>query len=489
MRYRLKLINGLMCTAFLVVISVQVPALAKSAAATVDKSSTHRYMVILADMPLATYDGRVMSTPEMDDSKTQLSPTANNYTGSKKLDVRAPASVQYLHFLDDRFKAFKGEALLRLGREINPVYRYRNVLNGLAVDLTASEARILLELPMVTAVEQEKLHHIRTDAGPSWIGADKIHNGSTGHPATGGEGVIVGMIDTGINWDNPSFADPGQSGTGWNHVNPNGTQLGLCSDPEVMCNDKLVGVFDYIEDNPDTDFEEQNTKGKDIDGHGSHTSSTAAGNPLSFNYKGLPTNISGVAPNANIISYRVCFEGDPEDPEDDGGCSPTAAVKALDQAIVDDVDIINYSIGGNSYNPWLQSQSTFAFLNARAAGMFVAASAGNDGPNGGTIRSPANAPWVTSVGNASHDRVYGVALENLSGGDTAVPDDQIGTSLVGGLGVRKIVHAKDFGNAICGTGTAELAPDCSGNTGASNPFPANTFNGEIVVCDRGPMDE
>lgn len=485
MRYHLKLINILFYAAFLAVIFAPSFAQAKSAAASAEKSNTHRYIVILADMPLAIYDGRAIATSGMASSKTQLLPTAISLTGDEKLDVKAPASLEYLSFLEERFQSFKAEAELKLGRQINPVHIYRNVLNGLAVDLTVSEARAMLELPMVNAVEQEELQHIRTDAGPAWIGADKIHNGSTGHPATGGEGVIVGMIDTGINWDNPSFADPGQSGTGWNHVNPNGTQLGLCSDPEVMCNDKLIGVFDYVEDLPDTDFVEQSTKGKDIDGHGSHTSSTAAGNPLSFNYQGLPTNISGVAPNANIISYRICFEGDPDDPEDDGGCSPTAAVKALDQAIVDDVDIINYSIGGDSYNPWLQSQATFAFLNARAAGMFVATSAGNDGPNGGTIGAPANAPWVTSVGNASHDRVYGVALENLSGGDTAVPDDQVGTSLVGGLGVRKIVHAKDFGNAFCGTGTAELAPDCNGNTGASNPFAANTFNGEIVVCDRG----
>jgi len=485
MCYRLKLINGLVCAALLAVISVQVPALAKSAAATAVDSETNRYIVILVDMPLAIYDGRAIATSGMVSSKTQLLPTAISLTGDEKLDVRAPASLEYLSFLEERFQTFKHEAQLKLGRQINPVHIYRNVLNGLAVDLTDAEAGALLDLPMVTAVEQETLLHIQTDAGPTWLGADKIHNGSSGHPETGGEDVIVGVLDTGINWDHPSFEDPGQSGTGWNHVNPYGTQLGLCSDPEVLCNDKLIGVYDFVEDDPDTEWVEENTKGKDPHGHGSHTSSTAAGNRISFNFRGLPTSISGVAPNANIVSYRVCFEPDPNDPDAGGGCKGSVTIKALDQAVVDAIDVINYSAGGDPFDPWSQNGMSMAFLNARAAGIFVATSAGNSGPDAGTINSPANAPWITAVGNATHDRVYGVALENLSGGNTAVPDDLFGTSLVGGLGVRRIVHAKDFGNAFCGTGTAELGPNCSDNTGASNPFAANTFNGEIVVCDRG----
>ena len=108
------------------------------------------------------------------------------------------------------------------------------------------------------------------------------------------------------------------------------------------------------------------------------------------------------------------------------------------------------------------------------------------GTNAGTIGSPANAPWIIAVGNATHDRVFASAVENLSGGNTAPPSALIGASKTGGIGVRKIVHARDYGNALCGIGAPESGPDCASNTGASNPFAPGTFkNGEIVVCDRG----
>src|SRR5210317_294413 len=85
----------------------------------------------------------------------------------------------------------------------------------------------------------------------------------------------------------------------WDHENPYGTQLGLCSEPEVLCNDKLVGVYDLVVDNPNTDVVEETNQGKDNAGHGSHVASVVAGNPASVTINGIPTNMGGVAPNAN----------------------------------------------------------------------------------------------------------------------------------------------------------------------------------------------
>jgi subtilisin family serine protease len=481
-----RIFNGLIFTALVVLLSAQVSALAKnaSASATADRSEKQRYIVILDDLPLAAYDGRVMSTPEMDTQSTSLRPTANRFTSAKKLDVNSPDSKQYLQFLDERFKSFRGEALLRLGRQLKPIHRYRNATNGFAADLSSAEARALRDLSGVRAVMLDEIQHLETDSGPNWIGANKIYDGSAGVLATGGEGVIVGIIDSGVNWDHPSFRDPGETGTGFNHVNPWGSQRGLCSDAEVLCNDKLIGVHEFVEDDPNTEETEESNNGKDNAGHGSHVASIAAGNPANVTLNGLPAEIGGVAPNANIVSYRVCYIADAADPEDDG-CQTSAILSAIDQAIDDKVDVINYSIGSSAHDPWISSTSTFAFLNVRAAGIFVATSGGNSGPNAGSVGSPANAPWITAVGNATHDRVFASALENLSGGNTTPPVDLIGASFTDGIGVRQIVHARDFGNALCGTGDAESGPDCDSNTGASSPFAANTFNGEIVVCDRG----
>jgi len=484
MDYRMKVFNGLICTALLAVLAAQSPVFAKSTSAPADRGEKQRYIVILDDLPLAAYDGRIMSTPERATDSVRLQATAKKFTSARKLDVKSPGSQKYLQFLDERFESFRGEALLRLGRQLQPVHRYRNALNGFATELSAAEARALRDMPRVTSVQLDEIQHLETDSGPNWIGADKIYDGSAGVTPTGGQGIIVGVIDSGVNWDHPSFKDPGDDGSGFDHDNPWGEERGLCSDPDVLCNDKLVGVYEFVVDDPATDETEESNNGKDNAGHGSHVTSIAAGNPLPVTLNGLPAMIGGVAPNANIVTYRVCYIADPADPDDDG-CQGSAILSAIDQAITDQVDVLNYSIGSSVHDPWVTGTSTYAFLNARAAGIFVATSAGNAGPNSASIGSPANAPWITAAGNATHDRVFASALENLSGGDTTAPNDLIGASFTDGIGIRTIVHARDFGFPLCGIGEPELQPDCEGNTGATNPFEAGTFNGEIVVCDRG----
>jgi len=480
---RCKHLTGWLCALF-VLVATATAVHAKSAAQP-GADHTQRYIVIFRDLPLAAYDGRAMDTPERQNAVTRLAPTANRYTGARKLDVRTARSQAYLRFLDERFEAINGEAALRLGRRLKAIRRFRNASNGFAADLSAAEAAKLRLTPGVKAVIADEIRRPETDSGPNWIGAGKIHDGSAGVTATGGQGVVVGLIDFGVNWDHPSFADPGEGGgSGWDHVNPYGSQLGLCSDPEVKCNDKLVGVYDFIQDDPNTTKVEENTKGLDNNGHGTHVGSTAVGNPLNLTVSGEPLSIGGVAPNANLVSYRVCYIANANDPNDDG-CPTSAILQAIDQAITDQVDVINESLGSDASNPWAAGTDAQAFLNARAAGIFVATSAGNEGPNPSTIGSPANAPWITAVGAATHDRKFVNLVENLSGGDTTPPGDLIGKSFSGGTGIKKIVYAGDFGNALCGTGDAELQPNCDDNTGSTNPFPANTFNGEIVVCDRG----
>jgi subtilisin family serine protease len=467
--------------------SLSAPVVARSGAPASAASNTHRYIVVLADPPLAAYDGRAIQTPERDVDTMHFPATANRFTGAAKLDVNAKDSKRYLRFLDERFDKFRGESALRLGRQLKTIHRYRNAVNGFATELDEDEARVLRSMPGVSSVERDRTYHLHTDSGPNWIGANKIQDGTAGpYAATGGEGIVIGIIDSGINWDHPSFADAGAGGSpGWDFVNPYGEQLGLCSKSSVLCNDKLVGVYDFVENDPNTPEQEENTDGKDNNGHGSHVASIAAGNPLDVTLNGQPVVMAGVAPNANIVSYRVCYIGAASDPDDDG-CQGSAILSAIEQAITDQVDVVNYSIGSDvTEDPWENGTSSRAFLNLRAAGIFVATSAGNAGPHEYSIGSPANAPWIIAVGNATHDRVFASVVENLSGGDTTPPGALLGASYTDGIGIRKIVHARDYGYALCGTGEPQSGATCAENTGLSNPFDPGTFNGEIVVCDRG----
>jgi len=440
-----------------------------------------RYIVELRDPPLALYADRLTLSANRLEASASLAAKAG---GSGKLDMQAAANRDYLEFIAARQDDFIMEAAGLLARQLDPVRRYRVAANAIAVDLTPVEAAALAASPQLKSLRPDVRYRLETDAGPEWIGAGAIWDGSAGFPDTGGEGIVVGVIDSGVNWDHPSFEDPALDG--YAHSNPLGSRLGLCSDPEVSCNNKLIGVYDFVEDDPATgDVVEEYTKGRDNDGHGSHVASTTVGNRLNVSLNdNANTTLSGVAPRANLVTYRVCHVGEPAGP-DSGGCMSTAILAAIDQAIQDGVDIINYSIGAEADNPWLSTIST-AFLSARGAGIFVVTSAGNDGPNPGTVGAPANAPWMVAVGNATHDRVFGSIVQNLSGGDTTPPGDMIGASLTGGTGKLVIVHARDYGFALCGEGEPELQAACEDNNGLSNPWAGQKpFNGEIVVCDRG----
>jgi len=449
-----------------------------------DGSVVKRFIVELQDPPLALYDGRSLSAADRSGVE-RLPATAPHLTGESKLYLRSPRAVAYLEYLGERHREFRLEAAAVLGRPVTPVYAYRSATNGMALDLTEAEAALLADSPLVKSIAPDTRQRLQTDSGPPWIGADLVWNGLAGFPSARGENVIVGVIDSGINWEHPSFGSP--SGDGYVYSNPFDEPLGLCDDPDVDCNDKLVGVYDFVEDDPETtDVVEENTKGRDNDGHGSHVASIAVGNRVNVVLNSsADATLSGVAPRATLVTYRVCYIGEPAGP-DSGGCAGSAILSAIDQAVDDGVDVINYSIGSSATDPWDNGSIARAFLAARGAGVFVVTSAGNAGPNPGTIGSPANAPWIVAAGNATHDRVFGSVVQNLVGGATTPPGDLIGASLTDGIGQRNIVHAKDFGFALCGQGEAQLAATCNGNTGASNPWAGQTpFNGQIVVCDRG----
>ncbi|HSH83079.1 MAG TPA: S8 family peptidase [Herpetosiphonaceae bacterium] len=405
--------------------------------------ATATYIIKLADAPLASYRGGVVG----------LAPTNPAARGQVKLDAASPASVAYLAFLQRAHDTFKTAMATALGRQVNVVFEYRHAFNGVAVVLSEVEAATVARLPGVVDVDKDFERRILTDAGPAWIGAPSIWDGSAtgGLPGTRGEGVVVGVIDTGINHDHPSFADKG--GDSYDHTNPRGTFYGLC-DPTTglpFCNDKLIGVWDFTGTSPEDDNQ-----------HGSHTASTAAGNVVDAKIVAptvtLERRLSGVAPHANLITYKACIAV---------GCLGASLTAAIDQATADGVDVINYSIGGGPSDPWGDADSE-SFRGARDAGIFVAASAGNDGPKEETVGSPANAPWLLSVGASTHNRTFVNGLADMSGGSTTPPANLAGAGVTAGYGPASIVHAASYGDRLCGA-----------------PFAPGTFNGEIVICERG----
>ncbi len=442
-------LTDLFSVAVVILVAGALFVLSLPAGAQDDGAEMERFIVLLHDAPVALYEGGIPGLPA----------TSPAVTGARRLDSQSPDSLAYEAYLARQQAALQQTLEARLGRAVSLERTYRWALNGVVVRLTSGEAAIVRQLPGVKAISPDQLFYPLTDHGPEWIGAPAMWGAASSCAAGGfcGEGVIVGVIDTGINHDHASFAAVG--GDGYQHVNPygSGAYKGACISNSALCNDKLIGLYDYT-----------GAGVEDTDGHGSHTASTVAGNFLRDVSLEAPTinfqmDISGVAPHANIISYRVC----------NGGCYSSYVVSAVEDAIKDGVDVLNYSIGSSpSVSPWSSSNyDAQAFLSARTAGIFVAVAAGNSGPGAETLLSPAISPWVLTVGANTHDRAFLNSLTGLTTDQGHILADIDGRSITAGYGPATIVYAGDYGNALCKAGI----------------WPSNEFNGEIVVCDRGSI--
>ena len=454
----------------------------------------YTYIVRLKDMPLATYDGGIAglaaTSPKI--AKRDLfaklatsKMTSQQVRDELRLDTKSKKSIQYTNYLAGKQSEFLTQAKNQLGKNAEVVFRYKNALNGLALRLTQDQAQKLAVLSSVDFVERERMEHMDTDTGPTHVGAPKVWQGEGPTATNMGEGVIIGVIDSGINSDHASFADVG--GDGYDHINPwgAGVYVGDCAvDFASMCNDKLIGVRSY---SVITDLYDDTTvfgdmppakNGEDYGGHGSHTASTAGGNILKNVSLVTPDTgkaesdgivnesisfdqISGVAPHANIVAYQICRPGDQGDTY--SGCPSAVIIAALDDAVADGVDVLNFSISGGG-NPWTSS-TELGFLAAQDAGIFSAVSAGNDGPDANTTSK--NAPWYTIVGASTHNRVVASFLT---------------------FNDKEYSFRDSSASAITETftGTPILAMDAdTANFEGCSPFATDVFKDAIALISRG----
>jgi len=332
-------------------------------------------------------------------------------------------------------------------------------LNGFSAALTDEQAAEVARQPGVSRVFRDQLRKLHTDTSPGFLGLDRPFGAwASGYD---GEGVIMGVIDTGIWPEHPSFADDGSYAAppaGWmggSIACEFGDTAHNPDDVPFDCNNKLIGARDMRILYKQFVGPEVYNSTRDYNGHGTHTASTAAGNAdVAAEIFGIPRGtVSGIAPRAHVAMYSACG---------DLGCFGGDLAAAIDASVADGVDVINYSIGGG---PGLNGPDDIAFLFARDAGVFVATSAGNSGPGAGTVGSPANDPWLTGVGANTHDRTF-EATATL--GDSS---EFTGASLTAGVGPETLVDSADHGNELCDP-AATFSPPITGN---------------IVLCARGAI--
>ena len=412
------------------------------------------WIVQMADPPAATYEG------------TRPAP-------GEKLDVTSTAVRDYKAQL-----VSKHDAVVQAVGAKRKLYSYGAVFDGFAAEMTDAQAKQAMQMKGVIAVTRDHLRQVADPTTPTFLGLTGP-NGFYAKSGAKGENVVIGMVDTGIWPENPAFSDQvgGQQAyrplRGWHGTCDTGTDT---TDPFPGCNNKLIGARYYNaawggDDGIHYYFPEEFLSPRDFAGHGSHTSSTAGGNentPITGKLAGYGT-INGMAPRARIAMYKVCWGS--EVLHQTGvlpGCADSDSVAAIEQAVADGVDVINFSISGTA-DDFLDPVEQ-AFMNAAKAGVFVAAAAGNSGPTASTVNHPS--PWLTTVAAGTHNR-------------SAVPALVLGATTY--TGATNMAPGPVISGLIT---TADAAAAAGANVAQARLCAPATLDpakvsGKIVVCDRG----
>ena len=451
-------------TATLFALAAAVALFVVSGGVAVGAQEKSTYIVQMLQSPVVAYDGGIAGLAATKPAK------------GEKIDPLSAAVTKYVGYL----KGAHDTTLAKVGGA-EKLYDYVYTYNGVAAKLTESQAALLRKQPDVLAVTPDELVTQDTSSTPSFLGLDAPGGlwaqlgGPTGdkNTAGAGEGIVIGIVDSGIWPESKSFTDRDANGKlifqqipGWH---------GKCTPGEAfnasMCNQKLIGGQHFNASwGGDAAVEAQRPwefmSVRDYNGHGTHTSSTSGGNYAT------PTTgpaaafgpVSGMAPRARVAMYKALWST--QDASTASGFTGDL-VAAIDQAVADGVDVINYSISGTQTN--FLDPVQVAYLFAADAGVFVSASAGNSGPTTATVAHPG--PWLTTVAAGTHNR-NGSGSVTLGNAVT-----YYGASVASAVGPAPLVDSVNAGLPLAIPAQVELC-----YPGTLDPA---IVTGKIVLCLRG----
>lgn len=339
------------------------------------------------------------------------------------------------------------------------LYNYERAVNGFSALITAAQAAELRRVPGIISVIPDRIRQLHTTRTPHFLGL--VDNLGLWPDTNYAEDVIIGVLDTGIWPERPSFSDEGLSPVpaSWKGTCEIGADF-----PATSCNRKIIGAraffYGYSANSGRWLRDSSDLKSaRDMEGHGTHTASTAAGsfvNNASF-FQYARGEARGMASRARIAAYKICWEF---------GCYDSDILAAMDQAISDGVHIISLSVGSSGRAPaYYRDSIAIGAFGAMQHGVIVSCSAGNSGP--GPYTAVNIAPWILTVGASTIDREF---LADVILGDGRIFS---GVSLYSGdpLGDSKLplVYGADCGSRYCYSGSLD----------------PSKVAGKIVVCDRG----
>ncbi|CAI5470132.1 unnamed protein product [Closterium sp. Yama58-4] len=356
------------------------------------------------------------------------------------------------------------------------LYSYKHTSNGFAARLTRRQLWRLQRHPAVASVRASRVFSRQTSDSPQFLGLPGKVWPAVGGQSKAGEGTVVGIVDSGIWPEHPSFSDKGFSSqlpAGWK---------GKCEQSSSFrCNNKLIGAKAFYSGFQQSIGRPVLTNDwltpRDADGHGTWCAGAAAGNPVNVKGGG---QVNGMAPAARIAAYKVFWT--------DGNGELTAMesdiIAAVNQGVADGVDVLSLSLGSKYPDPNDHYFNDLAFMRANAAGVFVTFAAGNNGPpgRGGNYRTLDNfAPFYLTVGASSIAR-GGVSLVSSTAGTQ---------SLALGATISSNGTGGDFnGNSTDGTDGTDGSSSSTVLTADGGITFTSSSSSAPVVADfssRGPL--
>lgn len=372
----------------------------------------------------------------------------------KKLPFQASDRAKQVHAIKAEQQRAK-QAMKAAKLLVKEGYAYETVLNGFAATVKADDLEKLLDVPGVKVVEPDVMREamevpsedgragVQMDSTNTFLGIERLWNeGLTG------EGIKVGVIDTGIDYHHPDFRD--NYAGGQNFVPHTSNYARPRADDDPMETTPL--------DRPDH-MAEFNAQGLSFyTSHGTHVAGTiaAAGN----NEYG----IKGIAPDVELHAYRVLGAY--------GSGATSWIIAAIEQSVEDGMDVINLSLGGGS-NTSISADS-FAINNAMLQGTIAVVATGNSGPNRGTIGTPATATLGIAVGNTTKPEETVSADVRLSAGDY-------------GADVPMNLMATTFGADTASQLEGEFAVVAVPGTGADADYAGIDVRGKVALVARGAI--
>ncbi|WJY26476.1 S8 family serine peptidase [Sporosarcina trichiuri] len=279
-------------------------------------------------------------------------------------------------------------------------FSYDTVLNGLSGTVQANDLEKILDIDEVKYVEPDTTMYAleglekvepsvdaQMDTSIPFLGIDKLW-------AEGieGQGIKVAVLDTGIDAEHPDLKAVYKGGKNFvPHTE------GDYARPRADDDGSETSPLDRPSNKP-----EFNDKGSAFyTSHGTHVAGTIAAQGNN------PYGIKGIAPKVDLYSYRVLGAY--------GSGSTAGIIKAIDTAVIENMDVINLSLGGGANNE--VDGASFAINNAMLAGTISVIATGNSGPNRGTMGTPATSRLGIGVGNTTNPETHYQANINITAGD------------------------------------------------------------------------